>query len=435
MNNKILVVDDQAENRGLLARILMPLGLSVEEADGGAEAIRKCSESPPDVILLDVVMPEMEGIEVLRRLKARPETEHIPVIMLTGLENRELLTECIRTGAEDYIVKPFRREFLLARLQASLRKKELADVRFQLISQMSSEVDGLRYGIANAVRESSDAQRSVIFALACLAEQRDPETGEHLERVQGYADVICRALPKHPVFSLLVSDSFLRNLPSASVLHDIGKVGVPDAVLQKPGKLTDEEYAQIKIHPEAGARILQDVQFLHPLIPYCLYHHERYDGKGYPYGLKAETIPVEGRLVAVADTFDALTSNRPYRKGLPPEVAIAEIEKGRGTQFDPICADAFISAWRQGKIDRILQDYYSKDEKSIACPFCSTHIRLPEGAKVEDIFECEVCHRQIKLMTENEAFYGELMPQSGAAKRITTVVPPISTKVTVRGNL
>jgi len=348
MNNKILVVDDQAENRGLLARILMPLGLSVEEADGGAEAIRKCSESPPDVILLDVVMPEMEGIEVLRRLKARPETEHIPIIMLTGLENRELLTECIRTGAEDYIVKPFRREFLLARLQASLRKKELADVRFQLISQMSSEVDGLRYGIANAVRESSDAQRSVIFALACLAEQRDPETGEHLERVQGYADVICRALPKHPVFSLLVSDSFLRNLPSASVLHDIGKVGVPDAVLQKPGALTPEERQQMQCHAELGARTLRRVSVQFPNNEFVSLgaeiahsHHERWDGTGYPQRLEGDKIPLSARVVALADVYDALRSKRCYKEAMSHHRAVSIILSESGKQFDPLLVEIF----------------------------------------------------------------------------------------------
>lgn len=280
---------------------------------------------------------------------------------------------------------------------------------------------------AQYVRSIEKAYADTLIVLANAVEARDHYTVGHTWRVTNFSMEIAQELGWTP--------EKIKEVQMGGVLHDVGKIAVPDAVLQKPGKLTDEEYAKIKIHPEAGARILQDVEFLHPLIPYCLYHHERYDGKGYPFGLKAEQIPLEGRLVAVADTFDALTSNRPYRKGLPPEVAIAEIEKGRGTQFDPVCADAFISAWRQGKIDRILQDYYSKDEKSIACPFCSTHIRLPEGANIEDIFDCEVCHRAIKLLFDNDAFFGELMPQSGAVKRLTTVVPPISTKMTVRGNL
>lgn len=278
---------------------------------------------------------------------------------------------------------------------------------------------------AQYVRSLEQSYSDTLIVLANAVEARDHYTVGHTWRVTNFSMEIAGQMGWAP--------EKIKEVQMGGVLHDVGKIAVPDAVLRKPGKLTEEEYAQIKIHPEAGARILQDVEFLHPLIPYCLYHHERYDGKGYPYGLKAEQIPIEGRLVAVADTFDALTSNRPYRKGLPPEVAIAEIEKGRGTQFDPHCADAFIAAWRAGKIDRILQDYYSQDEKSVACPFCSTHIRLPDGVKLEDEFECEVCHRQLRLQEKNDAYYAELLPQTGAVKRITTVVPPLSTKMTVRG--
>lgn len=277
---------------------------------------------------------------------------------------------------------------------------------------------------AQYVRMVEKAYSDTLIVLANAIELRDHYTVGHTWRVTNFSVEIANELGWAP--------EKIKEVQMGGVLHDVGKIAVPDAILSKPGHLTDEEYAKIKIHPEAGARLLRDVEFLHPLIPYCLYHHERVDGKGYPYGLKGDQIPLEGRLVAVADTFDALTSNRPYRKGLPPEVAIAEIEKGRGTQFDPHCADALISAWRKGKIDRILQDYYSKDEKSIACSFCSTHIRLPEGAKVNDEFECEVCHRQLKLVEKNGAYFGELLPQTGAVKRLTTVVPPISTKMGIR---
>lgn len=267
---------------------------------------------------------------------------------------------------------------------------------------------------AQYVRMVEQAYSDTLIALANAIELRDHYTVGHTWRVTNFSMEIAQELNWAP--------EKIKEVQMGGVLHDVGKIAVEDAILRKPGHLTDEEYAKIKIHPEAGARLLQDITFLHPLIPYCLYHHERIDGKGYPYGLKGDQIPLEGRLVAVADTFDALTSNRPYRKGLPPEVAIAEIEKGRGTQFDPQCADALISAWRKGKIDRILQDYYSKDEKSIACPFCSTHIRLPEGSKLGDEFECEVCHRQIKLQEKNDAYFGELLPR--AAPR--SALPPSS---------
>ncbi|MBM3290185.1 MAG: HD domain-containing protein, partial [Candidatus Hydrogenedentes bacterium] len=174
----------------------------------------------------------------------------------------------------------------------------------------------------------------------------------------------------------------------------------------------DEEFAKMKVHPEKGARLLQDIEFLAPCIPYALYHHERYDGRGYPFGLKADEIPIEGRLLAVADTFDAMTSNRPYRKGLDPNFAISELEKGRGTQFDPQVVDAMVKAYKDGKIDRLLQDYYKKEEKSIACPFCSTYLRLPEGVETGHEFPCGVCHRQIKLQFANDMYFGELVSRN-----------------------
>lgn len=348
MSATILVVDDQPENRKILSLLLAPMGLTVTEAADGEQALRVCAASPPDVVLLDVLMPVMEGLEALKRLKASPQTEQIPVIMLTGFENKELLTECIRSGAEDYIVKPFQREFLLARIQSSLRKKELYDVRTQLMSQMTSEVEGLKYGIANAVRESSDAQRSVIFALACLAEQRDPETGEHLERVQGYVEVLCRAIAQHPAYSCLVTDSFIRNLPSASILHDIGKVGVPDAVLQKPGALTPEERVQMQYHAELGARTLNRVSVQFPNNEFVMLgaeiaytHHERWDGGGYPRKFSGTDIPLSGRIVAIADVYDALRSRRCYKAAMPHEKAVSIITEEAGKHFDPALIEVF----------------------------------------------------------------------------------------------
>lgn len=198
----------------------------------------------------------------------------------------------------------------------------------------------------------------------------------------------------------------------AGVLHDIGKIAIEDAILRKPDKLTDEEYARMKIHPERGAALMKDCKKLEPLIPYCLYHHERYDGRGYPFGLRGDDIPQEGRLMAVADTFDAMTSNRPYRKGLDPEIAIQELEKNKGSQFDPTCVDAFIRAYRSGKINHILQAFLEQDEKSIACPFCSTYIPIPDQAQIGDIFECGVCHRNIRLNQQNEAYFGEIQRET-----------------------
>lgn len=242
--------------------------------------------------------------------------------------------------------------------------------------------------------------QDTLIALANAIEMRDHYTVGHTWRVTNFALEIAREL-EWP-------DDMIKQCEMGGVLHDIGKIAIDDAILRKTSGLTDEEYAKMKVHPERGARLIQDVEHLVPLIPYALYHHERYDGKGYPYRLAGEDIPIEGRLLAVADTFDAMTSNRPYRKGLDPEYAIQELEKGKGTQFDPVMVDAFVKAYREGRIKRILQDYH-KGEKSVACPFCSTFIVVPEGGQAGDTFECLVCHRRVNLRMENDAWYAELL--------------------------
>jgi len=257
---------------------------------------------------------------------------------------------------------------------------------------------------AQYVAELEKAYQDTLIVLANAIELRDHYTVGHTWRVTNFALEIARTLGW--------SAEKLRECEMGGVVHDVGKISIDDAVLRKPGGLTDDEYAQMRVHPERGARMMQDIRILVPLIPYTLYHHERYDGKGYPFGLAGEDIPVEGRLLAVADTLDAMTSNRPYRKGFDPEYAIAEIEKGKGSQFDPAIVDALMKCYREGKIDRILQDYHKKDEKSIACPFCSTYMRLPEQAKVDFEFQCGVCHRQIRLKRQNEAYFGELVARS-----------------------
>lgn len=270
---------------------------------------------------------------------------------------------------------------------------------------------------AQYLAQIEQAYRDTLVVLANAIELRDHYTVGHTWRVTNFALETAKVLGW--------PEAKLEEAKMGGVLHDVGKIAIEDAILRKPGGLDDEEYAKMKVHPERGARMMQDVAFLVPLIPYALYHHERYDGKGYPYGLKGEDIPIEGRLLAVADTFDAMTSNRPYRKGLDPEIAIAEIEKGRGTQFDPEIADAFIKAYRDGRIRRILQDYHKSDGKSIACPFCSTHLPVQPGSKVGDEYDCSVCHRRIRLRFQNDAYYGELVAATDASLSAT---PPRGTK-------
>ncbi len=246
--------------------------------------------------------------------------------------------------------------------------------------------------------------QETLKALANAIELRDHYTVGHTWRVTNFSVAIAREMgwPEEKI----------KEVQMGGVLHDVGKIAVPDAILQKPGKLTDEEFGQMKIHPEKGARLLQDSPHLSSLVPYCLYHHERYDGKGYPFGLKGSDIPIEGRIVSAADTMDAMTSNRPYRKGLAPEIAINEIEKESGKQFDPECASAIISCFRAGKLDSILQDYNKQSERSIVCPFCSTYINLNDQINAGDAASCDVCHKELLILKTDGNYYAELILQS-----------------------
>lgn len=259
---------------------------------------------------------------------------------------------------------------------------------------------------AQYLHQVEQAYDDTLIALANAIELRDHYTVGHTWRVTNFAVAVARQLGW--------SEEKVKEVEKGTVLHDVGKIAVDNAILSKPGKLTDEEYEQLKVHPQRGADLLKDIEYLHPLIPYCLYHHERYDGKGYPFGLKGEDIPMEGRVVAVADTFDAMTSNRPYRKGLPPEVGIEELEKGKGAQFDPACAQALIDCYKDGKIDQILQNYYQTNEKSIACPFCSTFLRIAETTEVGAKFECHVCRRNVRLSEQNGMYFGERLSEAEA---------------------
>jgi HD-GYP domain-containing protein (c-di-GMP phosphodiesterase class II) len=261
-----------------------------------------------------------------------------------------------------------------------------------------------------------------LIVLANAIEMRDHYTVGHTWRVTNFALEAAKVLGW--------PDEKLKECEMGGVLHDVGKISIDDAILRKPERLTDEEFAMMKVHPERGAQMMRDVERLLPLIPYALYHHERYDGRGYPYGLKGDEIPIEGRLIAVADTFDAMTSNRPYRKGLDTEYAINEMIKGKGTQFDPLMVDAFVQAFREGRISRILQDY-NKGAQSVSCPFCSTHIPIPEPAKPGAVFQCTVCHRNVQLQFKNDTYYAERIAHAAAnSDALPTPVPPAADDTT-----
>ncbi|MFP4192051.1 MAG: HD domain-containing phosphohydrolase [Candidatus Hydrogenedentota bacterium] len=258
---------------------------------------------------------------------------------------------------------------------------------------------------AQYVAQLEQAYHDTLIGLANAIELRDHYTVGHTWRVTNIAIEMARVLGW--------DEERLRLCQMGGILHDVGKIAIDDAILRKPGPLTEDEFETMKLHPERGARMMRDIDFLLPLIPFTLYHHERYDGTGYPAGLAATDIPIEGRLLAVADAFDAMTSHRPYRSALDPAEAVRRIEEGKGTQFDPQCADAFLKCYREGRIAHILQDYH-RGARSIACPFCSTYIPVSKEIAGGDRLTCTVCHRPIRLCERDGVWCGELVSAAGA---------------------
>jgi putative nucleotidyltransferase with HDIG domain len=256
--------------------------------------------------------------------------------------------------------------------------------------------------VATVEEYAAAIERSREQTLAVIAntiEGRDHYTVGHVWRVTHFALALAQEMGWR--------DTRLNLVRLGGLLHDIGKIAVDDAILHKSSSLTEEEFRKMKIHPEKGASMLKDCEALEPAIPFALYHHEQYNGTGYPFGLAGKEIPEEGRLLAIPDTFDAMTSDRPYRQGLDPEAAIGEIEKNAGTQFDPEFCRAFIAVYRKGKISSIMQDY-NKGVTSLPCPFCSTFVRIPEVSTADNHIDCSVCHRHVRLRLQGGSWVGEL---------------------------
>lgn len=346
----ILVVDDIQENITLLQRLLEPKGYVVSGATTGTEALGSIEEAPPDIVLLDLVMPEMDGFEVCTRLKRDPRTRHIPVIIVTGLAEHDANVRALEAGADDFLLRPIDSVLLNARLRSSLRSKNLQDENRRYQERLERYNEELEERIRERTVQLERSQHATVFSLARLAESRDPETGEHLERIRSYTRHIATHLAGLPQFKEELNSDFISALYYASPLHDIGKVGIPDRILLKPGRLTPAEFEIMKSHTLVGGETLgaavvevgqdpllkmgQDVAF---------YHHERWDGAGYPFGKKGTEIPLAARIVALADIYDALTSKRPYKEPFSHEKSKAIILEGRATHLDPDIVDAFIT--------------------------------------------------------------------------------------------
>jgi len=347
--SQLLIVDDVPTNLGVLGQLLRDAGYRVKAATSGPVALRYAVQEPrPALILLDVMMPEMNGYQVLAELKRNPVTAEIPVIFLTALDNAQDEERGFQHGAADYIAKPIKPEVVLARvrsqLMVSLAQEWLRDKNAALETE-----------VARRMKENELIQTVSIRALAHLAETRDPETGNHILRTQGYVQRLAALLRDHPRFSDTIDDTFIKMLAHSAPLHDIGKVGIPDSVLQKPGRLTDEEWRIMKTHAQMGSAAIElaerdideRVEFLGLAKEVAHWHHERWDGQGYPDGLAEDEIPLSARLMSIADVFDALISKRVYKEAIPFDEAREIIAAESGRQFDPDVTSAFLSAFAE----------------------------------------------------------------------------------------
>lgn len=340
----LLVVDDSPDNLALLGNLLQA-NYRMLAATSGRRALEIARNQPrPDLILLDVMMPGMDGYAVLATLREDERTRGIPVIFITAMNATRDEEHGLEQGAVDYITKPIRPSIVLARVRTQLELKRARD-------WLANQNAFLEEEVARRMAENQTIQDVSIHALGCLAEMRDPETGNHIRRTQGYMQALARRLQHHPRFASILSDQVIRLLTKSAPLHDIGKVGIPDHILQKPGKLTPAKWAIMQTHARLGAEAIEHaerdaakpVAFLALAREIAHWHHEKWDGSGYPDGLAGDAIPVSARLMALADVFDALISSRVYKAQMSFDQARAIIVDGRGGHFDPDVVDAFLA--------------------------------------------------------------------------------------------
>jgi len=351
----VLVVDDQPENLAILGQLLEPY-YRVKVANSGERALRAAASTPrPDLILLDVMMPDLDGYQVLARLRENPLTQHTPVIFVTARDGASDEEKGLQLGAVDYITKPIKPLVALARVKTQIENKRAQD-------WLADQNAFLEREVLRRMHDNELVQTASVHALAILAETRDTDTGHHIHRTQAYVEVLAGALSTRTAYQTQLSTEQLKLIVQAAPLHDIGKVGIPDHILRKPGRLTPAEYEIIKTHSRIGgdaialaiARVRAADRSSYPAEGYplafldvarqiALWHHERWDGAGYPDQLQGEAIPLAARIMAVADVFDALTSARIYKDSIPVADAFVLITSERGRQFDPQLVDVFAS--------------------------------------------------------------------------------------------
>ncbi len=335
--NHVLVVDDELFNRELLEGLLVPLGYEVTLAEDGKDALEKIKEKAPDVILLDIMMPIMDGFEVARRLKEKKETKSIPIVMVTALSEVEDRIKALEAGANDFLTKPVDIAELRATVSSQMQVKAYHDHMRDYQKELEAEVAKRTKQLREAFEKIKIASLDTIYRLSRAAEYKDEDTGAHIKRMSHFSAAVAKQMN--------LDDNTIETILYAAPMHDIGKIGIPDRILQKQAKLEPDEWKIMKKHTIIGSQIMEksDAEFIKLGEIIALTHHEKWDGSGYPKRLKGKAIPLAGRITAIADVFDALTSKRPYKRPFSLEKSFTIIKEGKGSHFDPKVVSAFFS--------------------------------------------------------------------------------------------
>lgn len=339
IKGNIVIVDDQPNNLRVLSGILQQAGYKVRPALDGKFALQSIKSSPPDLILLDIRMPEMDGYEVCRHLKADAQTREIPVIFISALQDTEDKLSAFRVGGVDYVAKPFQVEEVLARVQAHLKLYRLQCDLQSIIEERTRDLRETLESLNESQKKYASVLEETILAISMTIEKRDPYTAGHQWRVSLMAAEIAHELE--------MSAERIDGLRLGAMVHDIGKIYVPVDILTRPGALSDIEFALIKTHPQVGYDIIKHVHFPWPVAEMILQHHERLDGSGYPNGLKGDDILLEARIISVADIVEAIASHRPYRPALGIDHALTQIRNGAGSIYDADVAAACLRLFEE----------------------------------------------------------------------------------------
>lgn len=337
MNIHLLIVDDEEMIRGLLTSALLQENYICHQASNVEEALKILGSESIDMVISDIMMPGRTGVDLLRDIKkVDPD---IAVLMITGLSDMSTAMECIHLGADDYITKPFGINRVVLTVKNLIERRNLVIEKKQYQMSLEFKVMEQTEKIRKTMNDLAHAYDDTLSALVKALDAREKEVGSHSERVMNYTTFIGRRLG--------IAGKELEELAKGALLHDIGKIGISDNILLKPGQLDESEWVEMRRHSQVGYSILSEITFLKAPAEIILSHHERFDGTGYPRGLKGDSIPVGARIFALVDTLDAMTSDRPYRKALPLDAVTAEVKRCSGTQFDPELADLFLSISRE----------------------------------------------------------------------------------------